>query len=156
MTKAALQGKFGYFKMVLGMSRKLVEQFPDNKLSVRPISEIRSAAEIVGHMYQSMVDIMSGVATGQVVDHTPPVFSTKQELLNWMDGQVAEFYATFDKITDEQLASKVKAWGEEFVGWEMLGFVYDEHWHHRGQLTVYLRLCGVAPIMIYNYEALNA
>jgi uncharacterized damage-inducible protein DinB len=34
----------------------------------------------------------------------------------------------------------------------MLGFVYDEHLHHRGQLSVYLRLMGKELPFAYDYE----
>mgnify|MGYP003381101304 CR=1 FL=1 len=45
----------------------------------------------------------------------------------------------------------IAAYGQEFAGWQFITFAYDEHWHHRGQFTVYLRLCGITPLMIYDY-----
>jgi uncharacterized damage-inducible protein DinB len=156
MNKATLEGQFGYFRMVLGMTRKLVEQFPEDKLDFRPVPEVRSVSEIVGHNYQFMVEVATAVASGKMSDNPPPKFVKKAEMLKWMDEQIAKFYATFATLTDNQIAAKISAWGEEFPGWQLLGAAYDEHWHHRGQLTVYLRLCGIEPIMLYSYELLQA
>ena len=35
--------------------------------------------------------------------------------------------------------------------WQYFLFAYDEHWHHRGQLYVYLRLLGKEPPNLYDY-----
>jgi uncharacterized damage-inducible protein DinB len=63
--------------------------------------------------------------------------------------------AGFEALTEAQVQGTIAAYGAEFRGWQYLGFAYDEHWHHRGQLTVYLRLLGIEPVMIYDYGRLR-
>ena len=65
------------------------------------------------------------------------------------------FFEIWDQITDDDLSRTVEAYGTSFPAVDFLGFTYDEHWHHRGQFTVYLRLRGVEPIMIYDYGRLH-
>ena len=156
MNKQQLEGMYGYFRMVLGMSRHLINQFPDDKMDFRPVPESRSVGEIVAHLYTFLPDAQSTVAKGEQVSSPEPKLTTKAEALAYIDSQVEKAFQVFAGLTDAQLSKSIAAYGEEFAGWQFLSFAYDEHWHHRGQLTVYLRLCGVAPIMLYDYGQLEA
>lgn len=155
VNKASAEGLFGYFRMVLGMSRRLVEQFPADKLGYRPAPETRTVAEILSHNYTFLLDAVETIHRGSHVQSEEPKIGDKTELLAWMDAQVEKTFAVFAKLTDAQLEKRIAAYGDEFAGWQFLSFAYDEHWHHRGQLTVYLRLLGVKPIMIYDYHLLQ-
>lgn len=155
MNKTQAEAVYGYFRMVLGMTRKLVEQIPADKLGFRPTPESRSAAEVVSHMYTFLVDAMETIARRQSVTSTDPTFTDRAVLVAYMDEQVSKAFQRFGGFSDEDLAAEVEAYGSKFSGSQFLTFAYDEHWHHRGQLTVYLRLLGVKPLMIYGYESLN-
>lgn len=54
-------------------------------------------------------------------------------------------------ITEAELARTVRSAFGEFTGAQFLTFLYDEHWHHRGQFYTYLRLMGKEPPMLYDY-----
>jgi len=151
MNKQTLEREWKYFRMVLGVSRRLVEQIPEDKLDFRPSPEVRTASELVVHAFTYLTESVATVAAGKQVDPGEPKIEKKAELLNWIDKQVESAFAGFEKLTDEQLAAKISVWGESFHGWQLLDFAYQEHLHHRGQLTVYLRLMGIAPIFIYDF-----
>ena len=152
MNKAAMTAEWKYFRMVLNVTRRLVEQIPEDKLNFRPTPEVRSAKEITVHLYNMLADSVDFVETGKYVESKDRDFPGKAELLKWMDAQVEKTFARFDRLTDEQLSAKLAVWGESFHGWQMLDFTYQEALHHRGQLTVYLRLMGLVPISIYDFE----
>src|SRR5262249_47496985 len=59
---------------------------------------------------------------------------------------------TLASLTDEDLARPLEAPYGTFPVWQHFAFVYDEHWHHRGQLYTYARLLGKEPPMLYDYE----
>lgn len=42
-------------------------------------------------------------------------------------------------------------WKMSFPGWVGFAMMNDELLHHRGQLHVYARLCGVAPPFIWSF-----
>lgn len=151
MSKLDLVGKYGYFKMVLGMTRIMVEQMPDEQVHFRPTESVRTFSEIATHMYTFLVEAAETVQRGRHESVASPELRDRGELLRYMDEQVTRFFAIFDEMTDEQLAANVEAYGTSFAGEQFLNFAYDEHWHHRGQLTVYLRMCGIEPVMIYDY-----
>jgi uncharacterized damage-inducible protein DinB len=136
---------------VLGVTRKLVEQFPADKMSFKPTEETRTVAETVVHMYSFLVEAMETIRDGNFEMTDPPKFETKPEVLGYMDLQVEKAYKIFGALTDEQLAASISSYGQTMPAWQFLTFAYDEHWHHRGALTIYLRLCGIEPLMIYSY-----
>lgn len=151
MNKQTLERQWKYFHMVLSVSRRLVEQIPDDKLDFRPAPEVRSASELVVHAFTYLTESVETVTAGKQIDRSEPHFDNKSDLLEWIDQQTTGAFAGFEKLTDAQLAAKIVAWGEPFHGWQLLDFAYQEHLHHRGQLTVYLRLMGIAPIFIYDF-----
>ena len=152
--KSLLEGKYGYFRMVLGMTRELVRQWPEGELDFRPVPEVRSARQIMAHMYSFLVEAAESVKRGRHETLVDPTLGSKAEILSYMDRQVERFYELWEGITDDELRGTVAAYGTTFPGAQFLEFAYDEHWHHRGQLTVYLRMCGVEPVMIYDYARL--
>jgi uncharacterized damage-inducible protein DinB len=156
MRKEQLERMYTYFKMVLGMTRRLVDEFPADKMDFRPTPETRTVAEIVSHNYTFLADAATMAQTGKFVEPKEPALTTKDQALRFMDAQVEKLYATFAGLTEAQLETMVDAYGDRFPAWQFLAFAYDEHWHHRGQLTVYLRMCGVKPLMIYDYGVLQA
>ena len=152
MNKQMLAGQWEFFRMVLSVTRKLVEQIPANKLDFRPTPDVRPVSEIVIHMYNMLTDAVTTVLSGKPAMSEEPKFTTKEELLAWMDAQVETAFAGFEHITDAQLAVTMDCWGDTFTAWQFLDFCYQEHLHHRGQLTVYLRLMGIQPFFIYDFE----
>ena len=137
--------------MVLGNARKQVELIPEDKLDFRPVPPVRTASELCVHMFTYLTEATETVLAGKHTQREEAKFAKKADLLKWIDGQIEKGYANLAKITDAQLAAKIEAWGQAFEGWKLVGFVFDEVLHHRGQLTVYLRLMGVEPAFIYDF-----
>ncbi len=154
MNKADLEAYWGYLRMIFKNARKQVELIPADKLDFRPTPEVRSVGELCVHMHQYVVLAPQMVMEGKQdpSKDVEPKFTDKAELLKWMDAQVETGFATFHKLNDAQIAAVINAWGMDFPGWQLLSFVGDEIIHHRGQLTVYLRLMGIAPAFIYDFE----
>lgn len=152
MNRETIEGLFQTLRMHLRVTRRLVNQFPEAKTHFRPVPEVRSAAELAGHIFTLLTECTDMVLQGKHAPLEPPVFKTKQELLDYMDAQVETGYANLARITDTQVAADLNAFGMTFPGWKILAAAYDETLHHRGQLTVYLRLLGIEPVSIYDLE----
>jgi uncharacterized damage-inducible protein DinB len=79
---------------------------------------------------------------------------TSQALILALDKSAAESRAAFEKTTDEHLKTlwQLKARGQvvqEAPRYEMIQDTIN-HWaHHRGQMTVYLRLMGAKVPALY-------
>jgi uncharacterized damage-inducible protein DinB len=151
MNKQMIEGQWAYLRMILNNARKQVELIPEDKLNFRPVPEVRTAGELCVHLFMYLTESTETVLAGKHTQHEEPKFAKKSDLLKWIDGQIEKGYANLAKITDAQLAAKIDAWGTPFEGWKMVSFVMDEALHHRGQLTVYLRLMGIQPAFIYDF-----
>lgn len=152
MSKMMIQPRLDYFQMVHGVTRRIVDQMPADKLDFRPTPEVRSWSETVQHMYGSLEAMMKMVHDGKFVEEDKAKPLSKAELNAFVDNKFASAMKIWESITDAQLNQKIDAWDTSFDAWQMPFFAVDEHWHHRGALTIYLRLNGVAPIMIYDYQ----
>ena len=143
-------------RMILSNVRKQLELIPEDRLNFRPMPEIRSLGELAVHMHSYLCEGPESVIAGKHVPTEEPVFTSKAELLKWTDRQVKTAYELFAQLTDKQISQTIEAYGEKFPAAKMLSFTMDEVLHHRGQLTVYLRLLGVPPAFIYDFETKEA
>jgi uncharacterized damage-inducible protein DinB len=152
MNKAQMQPMWDHLKDLLINVRKQMDLIPPGKIGYKPTPDVRAISDLCVHLHEYLTEIPDMVKTGKQVAMTVPTFTDKQKLLDWCDNQVKQGFATFAALTDAQLAANISAFGSTYPGWLLLTFINEEVLHHRGQLTVYLRLIGIPPILIYNFE----
>jgi uncharacterized damage-inducible protein DinB len=152
MNKQTFDGWLHYFKMVTAVTRRLVDQFPADKIHYKPTEGVRTVAEIIAHNYAFMEAGVRTVIDGKFAEVAEPKLADKAAVLAFMDQQVATLLKLWPQVTDAQLGVKIDAWGTQMRGADFITFINDEHWHHRGQLTTYLRMLGIQPVMIYDYQ----
>ncbi|MBU0509953.1 DinB family protein [bacterium] len=155
MTKSQMKEQWAQFRKMLEATRRIVDQFPEDKLDFRPTPLVRSVAELVTHNYHFLSEAVNSVLAGRHVPTVEPRISNKAMLMKWVDLQVAAADEGIHRITDAQLVSRIRILGEDLAGWQLLDMVYQEHLHHRGQLTLYLRMQGIVPVSVYNHGAQN-
>jgi uncharacterized damage-inducible protein DinB len=102
------------------------------------------------HIY--LTELTETVLQGKHIDNKEPKFQSKPELLKWMGEQIKKGNENFAKITDAQMAQTIEAWGQPFQAWQLLGLIPTEVIHHRGQMTTYLRLMGIEPVFIGDFD----
>ncbi len=159
MDKSTFESSWNYFRTVNGVGLRVIAALPEDQLDAHPIPGMRTPKEMVVHMYRMVFDLTKAVIDGQAVDSTPleaadgARIRTRDELLafcreSWDAG--AQHAAA---LTEAHLKGMVKTpWGQPHSGAIMLQALYDEYWHHRGQLYCYLRLLGGAPPSLYDTE----
>jgi uncharacterized damage-inducible protein DinB len=152
MSKMMIQPRLDYFQMIHGVSRRIIDQMPADKLNYKPTPEVRSWSETVQHMYGSLEAMMKMIQVGKFVEEDKAADLSKAELSKFVDDKFASAMSIWNDVTDAQLNQKVNAWGVDFDAWQFPFFAVDEHWHHRGALTIYLRMNGIQPVMIYDYQ----
>ena|SRR5215831_3789025 len=159
MNKEQLLAKYGYFDMVQNVTLKAMAQFTDDQLNFRATPEMRTAREILSHMFGAEAAMAEAVISRHLtegelsaVEGEGVKTKTTAELIEFARQCHRRAKAALEQATEEQLAQPVDAFYGSFPGWQMVMFGYDEHWHHRGQIYTYLRLLGIEPIMLYSYE----
>jgi uncharacterized damage-inducible protein DinB len=146
-------------------SRKVLEQVPSGKYDWKP----HDRSMIFGYLADMVARIPTWLAmeiTRDDLDIAPASGSsmrqerkeTSEALLQALDKAAAEARAALQGTTDEHLATRwqLKAGGQ--VVWEgpRHEVIQDtiSHWsHHRGQMTVYLRLMGAKVPAVFGPSA---
>jgi uncharacterized damage-inducible protein DinB len=166
MNKQALLGQREYFKLVHGVTLRLIGTFSDKDLDYRPTPETRSVRDLILHIYAGEKPIGEAIKQGKFTselmnlalpesDEGKAVAATLKTVADCKKFAGECHQAADDALaalTDEDLARPLEAPYGEFPAWRYFAFAYDEHWHHRGQLYTYARMLGKEPPMLYDYE----
>jgi len=159
VNKASVTQAWDHFRAVNGIGLRAIASIPTDQLDSHPIANMRTPKELVCHMYQIIDELTAGVAKGEVSDPTAAeekaaaTLKTNDQLIAWCQERWNAAEKTVRGLTDAQITSTVKTpWGHDFSGHGLLDVLYNEYWHHRGQLYCYLRALGVAPHSIYDFE----
>lgn len=166
MNKQALMGARQYFDMVHDVTRRAIGTFSDDDLDFRPAPGTRSPRELIYHIYAMEKTLSEGVKAGKMTEELEKLanpesdsgkaamanLKTVSQLQQFADESHAEANRAAQELTDQDVSKNVEASYGTFPAWQFFNFIYDEHWHHRGQLYTYLRLLGKEPPMLYSYE----
>ncbi|HEU4710909.1 MAG TPA: DinB family protein [Pyrinomonadaceae bacterium] len=146
-------------------SRKALEQVPEGKYQWKP----HDKSMIFGYLADMVATIPTWItmeidrdeldvapAEGQGTKQAPK--ENKEALLKALDESAAAARAALEKTTDEHLMTTWKLLARGNVVWEGTReeIIQDtiSHWsHHRGQMTVYLRLMGAKVPAIFGPSA---
>lgn len=150
------------FDQEMANTRKMLECVPEDKFDWKPHPKSMTMGRLASHVAE-MVDWALVTVTTDKLELTPDMkpFSAanRKELLEKFDKSNAEARKAIEGASDEQLA---KTWSLIYGGQPVLtmpragilrGMVMSHIIHHRGQLSVYLRLNDVAIPGMYGPSA---
>jgi uncharacterized damage-inducible protein DinB len=143
-------------------TRTLLSRVPENQFSWRPHQKSFTAGELVSHIanlpFWALVTLTESSFDTAGQPQTPAATS-QGELLARFDGRVAEARAALAAVSEEQLAgmwtltqgNRTLFSMPRLAVWR--SFVMNHLIHHRGQLSVYLRLLDRPVPSIYGPSA---
>lgn len=142
-------------------TRRVLEQVPESKLDWAPAPKTRTLGELAMHVATNPGNIMALVAQNPVdmPEMGDIVPTSTAHVLQALDESVAEAKRILGPMSDADLLEiwRVRMGGQEIMAVPRIGFlraVFLNHWyHHRGQLTIYLRLLGATVPAIYGPSA---
>ena len=142
-------------------TRRVLERVPDAKLSWRPHAKSMSLGQLAQHIAQ-----MPGQISGMATQSPFPLRAFSQEpapstaaALQTFDDSMAAARANLAALSDDHLTRPWRAVNGDRVMMEvptavMLRTIMLNHWyHHRGQMSVYLRLLDVPLPSVYGPSA---
>ena len=157
MTQALLKE----FETEAGTTRRVLERVPGDKLTWKPHRKSMSLGVLALHVASS-----PGVITGWCAEdetnftgQTPPAPTSTEEILAAHDASVQKVKELIPRIGDEGMQGTwtAKAGGQTLMSMPKAALaraLVMNHWvHHRGQLSVYLRLLDVPVPSIYGPSA---
>jgi len=152
------------FDREMGVTRRLLERLPDDQFSWKPHEKSMTLGRLAEHLAElpawarvSIVDSGIDMATPRPEGYTSP--ASRAAVLAMFDKNVADARAALSGRTDGELMATwtLKAQGKVVFtmpkAMVLRGFVINHTIHHRGQLSVYLRLHNVAVPSMYGPSA---
>jgi len=139
-------------------TRKTLERVPEDKLNFKPHESSMAMGRLAGHIAE-MVGFAPATFQGDSFDFAPPggtpmqptVMTSRKQILELFDKNVAAARGAISKASDEELQ---KTWtllngGKTFFSMPRItvlrSMILNHIIHHRGQLSVYLRM-NKAPV----------
>ncbi len=150
------------FDHEMATTRKTLERVPEDKTSWKPHDTSMPLGRLAGHIAE-MLGFAATTFRGDSFDFAPPggtpmkptIMTSRQQLLDIFDKNVAEARAAISKASDEEL---MQTWtllngGKTFFAMPRItvlrSMILNHIIHHRGQLSVYLRMNQVPVPSIY-------
>lgn len=150
------------FDNEMATTRKVLERVPDANLGWKPHDKSMSLGKLATHL-ATLGGFVPPILTLDYFDlqdaPTNPDLTSHQEMVTTFDQRTAEARKLLAAATDEQL---LKPWSLKVGGKTLFtqpraailrGFFMNHSIHHRGQLSVYLRLNNVPVPSIYGPSA---
>jgi uncharacterized damage-inducible protein DinB len=139
---------------------KIVAAMPDEKLDMKPSPDNMSFKQIAMHVYQTALLIGNAMKTGQMnkgdLNLIPlsidEVYSARQ-IIAYGDKVKAHLQQIVENMSKEDAVKPIATtFGVTMNPLRMLNVLQEEAIHHRGQLTICLRIEGIKPPSIYDYS----
>ena len=130
-----------------GLTRKMIEAFPEDKLFTYSVGGMRPFAELVYEFLGMAVPGVTGVATGKWTQWADAKKeATKKDLLSLWDQATEGINRIWPTIPLHRFEEEDVAFGQwPGNGISFLFYFIDNEIHHRGQAYVYLRSLGIEP-----------
>ena len=136
-----------YWQGHRGLTRKMIEAFPEDKLFTYSIGGMRPFAELIYEFLGMAVPGITGIATGKWEKWADArKVTTKKELLALWDEATESINRIWPAIPPHRFQEEDVAFGQwPGTGISFLFYFIDNEIHHRGQAYVYLRTLGIEP-----------
>jgi uncharacterized damage-inducible protein DinB len=158
---AIIDGMLQELEMEAQTTRRVLERVPDDKLTWRPHAKARTLGELALHIAQVPGNVAQIAAQAQV---QAPKFSDSSprrasELIPALDQSIAKAKSLLGGMDDAAMMStwRMMHGDRELLAIPRVAFLRSvllNHWyHHRGQLTVYLKELDVPIPSVYGPSA---
>jgi len=165
MNEQAFSAQWGYFDMVHGVTMRAIGVLADEDLDFRPKQTMRTVKALVYHVYAAEKALAEAIQMGELGEEAGRELEPEsdagaaglaeirsvEDLKSFAERCHSAAKKALEGISEAELSRMVKSEYGEFTGGQYFTFMYDEHWHHRGQFYTYLRLLDKEPPSIYSY-----
>jgi uncharacterized damage-inducible protein DinB len=149
------------FRAEMPATRRLLERVPGDKMAWKPHAKSRSLGELAAHLagVVGMVEKITSADEYTPGGPSPLALRSIEEIRDRFEQYVSNAEDALGKMTDEAAVGK---WRLVFQGKEILNKprvealrnnVLNHLYHHRGQMSVYLRLLDVSVPSVYGPTA---
>jgi uncharacterized damage-inducible protein DinB len=146
-----------------------VEKIPEDQFSFRATPDTRSIAEILQHLIQAQkilvgeacreeTNLMRQSMVAHAQEYAPGVHNVtdKNGLIELLRSSMEEAQACIGESADKLDATMTALNGQPTSKSAFLTFCVSHEMYHRGQLTVFLRLLNIEPVLTGKLKKLFA
>jgi uncharacterized damage-inducible protein DinB len=137
-------------------THNVLAAFPTDKLDLKPHEKLRTAKEIMMLFPYTDASLPVIAEKGVVPRDWPPEKIEANDtpgIVAAYDKYHAEALDAIRKVSAEDLAKEMDAWGMKIRRIDTLWFMLMDNIHHRGQFSIYLRLADAKVPSIYGPTA---
>ena len=158
---SATQALIGELEQEAATTRRVLERVPEDKLGWKPHEKSMSLGQLALHIASTPGTVAELAAQNDVEppDFQQPEAGSREEVLSALDEAVGKAKSYLSGLTDEAAMDewRVVAGGQTVMAMPRIGLlraIMFNHWyHHRGQMTVYLRELDVPVPSVYGPSA---
>jgi uncharacterized damage-inducible protein DinB len=159
---ALIDGMLHELEQEARTTRRVLERVPDSQLAWRPHQKARTLGELALHVAMvpgGVAELVASPSPAQAPQFTDPSPTNASELIPALDESIAKAKRALGGLDDAAVLAiwRLMQGDRELFAVPrvaLLRSVMLNHWyHHRGQLTVYLRALGVPVPSIYGPSA---
>ena len=128
----------------------LIEQLVEVNVMSKPYSEGREMGEVILHLVRSLEYYMKGITTNQweVLPYTLEKYDSAEAIIELATEVFMRVDVYVNMISSSDLGRKIESFNRPATVSELILEMIEHSIHHRGQITVYYRLLGIAPTPI--------
>ncbi len=125
----------------------LIDQLIEVDIMSKPISGVREIGEVVLHLVRSMEYYIQGIVTNQweSLPYTLDKYDSAESIMNLAKDVFKKVKSYSNIISAGDLSRVIKNFNRPATVAELILEMIEHSVHHRGQITVYYRLLGIAP-----------
>jgi uncharacterized damage-inducible protein DinB len=142
-----------------------VSQIPADKFSFRAAEGMRSVAELLQHLVESQkflvgeacrpdTNLLRKSFAENIKDYAPDVrnVNDKEAIIQMLQAAMDDCEKQLRENADELKNSMKRFDGKEMTKLGFMSFAIAHEMYHRGQLTVYVRLLGIEPMLTQKFR----
>ena len=128
----------------------LIEQLVEVNVMSKPYSEGREMGEVILHLVRSLEYYMKGITTNQweALPYTLEKYDSAEAIIELATEVFMRVDVYVNMISSSDLGRKIESFNRPATVSELILEMIEHSIHHRGQITVYYRLLGIAPTPI--------
>ena len=128
----------------------LIEQLVEVNVMSKPYSEGREMGEVILHLVRSLEYYMKGITTNQweTLPYTLEKYDSAEAIIELATEVFMRVDVYVNMISSSDLGRKIESFNRPATVSELILEMIEHSIHHRGQITVYYRLLGIAPTPI--------
>jgi uncharacterized damage-inducible protein DinB len=143
------------FKKEFATTLKVIKAFPGDKLDFAPHERSQNAGRLMSTFIFELY-LLKMIAFGKEVDRS--IFQTYspdsiETIAADFEKESSEIFSILENIDEKVLGKTVEFAGKEFIVNEFMLMMLFDQIHHRGQMSVYIRLAGGKVPSIYGPSA---